>query len=105
MAYRGGGGWRDYGGRHASEVEGFGDQVKAFVKAAMEMSVEFARGCRDIVWQSLEREDLYIWSRIGRRRSTCQRFFSKLRFLNDYLPADKDPFHVLSVICFVFLLL
>ncbi|KAL5831219.1 hypothetical protein ACOSQ4_016573 [Xanthoceras sorbifolium] len=114
MAYRGGGGWRGYGGGgggwrgygggRASEVEGFGDQVKEFVKAAMEMSVEFARGCRAIVWQSLGREDSYVGSRIRRLRGPCQRFFGKLRFLNDYLPEDKDPLHVLFVICFVFVI-
>ncbi|KAL5776533.1 hypothetical protein ACOSP7_009459 [Xanthoceras sorbifolium] len=104
MAYRGGGGWRGYGSGRASEVEGFGDQVKEFVKATMEMSVEFARGCRHIVWQSLGRNDSYVGSRIRRFRGPCQRFFGKLRFLSDYLPEDKDPFHVLSVICFVFVL-
>ncbi|KAK1587673.1 hypothetical protein Q3G72_015699 [Acer saccharum] len=103
MAYRGGGAWRGYGGR-AIEVEGFGDQVKEFVKAAMEMSVEFARGCRDIVWQSIGREDSYVGRRIRRLRGPCRRFFGKLTFFNDYLPEDKDPLHVWSVLCFVFVL-
>lgn len=103
MPYGGPGGpWRRYG--YASEAEGFGDQVKEFVKAAMEMSVEFGRVFRDIVWQTLGREDSFVGSKIKRFRGPSERFLAKFGVLNKLLPEDKDPIHVLSVFCFVFVL-
>lgn len=87
-----------------SETESFGDQVREFVKAAMEMSVEFAKGCRDIVWQSIGRDDSYIGKNFRRLKGPCEKVCGKLRFFNEYLPEDKDPLHAWSVICFVFIL-
>lgn len=85
------------------------DHITEFLKAAGEMSVEFGKGCRDIVRQSLVKEDSYIGRKLGkgsnfvRRRigGPCKRGFEKLRVFNDYLPEDKDPLHVWAVVFFV----
>ncbi|KAJ1381717.1 Alpha/Beta hydrolase fold [Sesbania bispinosa] len=76
-----------------------------------EMTVEFGKGCRDIVKQSLVNEDSYIVRKLGRDsyigkrvRKPCAKLFAKLSFFNEYLPEDKDPLHAWSVIFFVSLL-
>jgi hypothetical protein len=97
--------YRNDAGWQVPAPEGLTDHVTEFVKAAAEMSVEFGKGCRDIVRQSLLREDSYIGrtlgkgsSYVGRRvRWACE----KLRVFNEYLPEDKDPLHALAVIFFV----
>lgn len=81
--------------------ESFLDHATEFGKAMMEMSVEFGKGCRDIVWQSLGREDSYLGRRFRRIKGPCANFCAKFRFFNEYLPEDKDPLHAWSVICFV----
>ncbi|KAL9413057.1 hypothetical protein AB3S75_041682 [Citrus x aurantiifolia] len=91
-------------GHHGSETESFGYQVREFVKGAMEMSVEFAKGCRDIVRQSLEKEDSFMRKNLGKLKGPCEKVCGKLRFFNEYLPEDKDPLHAWSVICFVLVL-
>lgn len=96
-------------GFHHSAPEGFMDHLTEFMKAAAEMSVEFGKGCRDIVRQSLMKEDSYIGKKLGkgsnfvRRRigGPCKRGFEKLRVFNDYLPEDKDPLHALAVVFFI----
>lgn len=85
-------------------AETFGDQAMEFLKAATEMSVEFGKGCRDIVWQSLGREDSYVGRNVRKIRGPYEKICGKLRFFNEYLPEDKHPLHVWSVICFVFVL-
>lgn len=95
--------WRN-GHHHGSEAESFGDQVREFVKAVMEMSVKFAKGCRDIVWQSLGKDDSFMGKNLGKLKGPCEKVCGKLRFLNEYLPEDKNPLHAWSVICFVFVL-
>lgn len=87
------------------------DHVKEFMKGAAEMSLEMARGCRDIVRQSLGNENSPLVKYLGknsyvfsRARGPCARVSAKLKCFNDYLPEDKDPMHVWSVICIIFVL-
>ncbi|KAJ0083778.1 hypothetical protein Patl1_30768 [Pistacia atlantica] len=81
--------------------ESFLDHATEFGKAMVEISVEFGKGCRDIVWQSLGREDTYLGREFRRIKGPCAKFCAKLRFFNEYLPEDKDPLHAWLVICFV----
>ncbi|KAK6942853.1 Alpha/beta hydrolase fold-1, partial [Dillenia turbinata] len=71
--------------------ESLKDQIKGFMKAWGELLVELGKGCRDIVQQNIVNEE----SSVAQRR---------LRFLNEYLPENKDPVHVWTVILFVFFL-
>lgn len=92
-------------GGTAGEPENFGDQAMEFLKAAGEMALEFGKGCRDIVVQSFGDDESYLVKTFGkgsyiekRVRGPCEKVCGKLRFFNDYLPEDKDPFHVWMVI-------
>ncbi|KAK7854668.1 hypothetical protein CFP56_031495 [Quercus suber] len=88
------------------------DQVTEFMKAAAEITVALGKGCRDIVRQSVVREDSYIarklgkgsylWSNIG--EPFCERLGHNLRFFNQFLPEDKNPLHSWLVIFFVSLI-
>ncbi|KAK7404677.1 hypothetical protein VNO78_05633 [Psophocarpus tetragonolobus] len=85
--------------------------AREFMVGVAEMTVEFGKGCRDIVKQSLVNEDSYIVrnfgrdSYIGKRvRQPCAKLLHKLTFFNHYLPEDKDPLHAWSVIFFVSIL-
>jgi hypothetical protein len=85
--------------------------VREFMIGVSELTVEFAKGCRDIVKQSLVNEDSFIVRKFGnnsyigkRVREPCNKIFQKLSFFNDYLPEDKDPLHAWSVILLVSLL-
>lgn len=69
-----------------------------FAKGFGEMSMEFGKGVRDVVKQSILREDSVI---VKRFRGPCQKVGRKLRFLNEYLPEDRDPVHAWTVILFV----
>lgn len=73
-----------------------------------ELTVEFLKGCRDIVKQSLVNEDSIIvkkFGKIGKRvRKPCEKLLNKLSYFNEYLPEDKDPLHAWFVILFVSLL-
>ncbi|KAF2300528.1 hypothetical protein GH714_013950 [Hevea brasiliensis] len=97
------------GKQNVGEPEmGFQDKVREFLKGAAEMSVQFAKGCRDVVVQSLGREDSFIVRNFGRSsyigkkvRCGCERICQKLKVFNEYLPEDKDPVHAWSVICIV----
>ncbi|KAK9280468.1 hypothetical protein L1049_014160 [Liquidambar formosana] len=86
---------------NAGESESVKDQVKEFVKATAEMAVELGKGCRDIARQSLGYDEVYIVRKFG---ECCDKVFGRLRFLNEYLPEDRDPVHAWSVIFFVFVL-
>ena len=93
------------GGSGGCEPENFGDQAMEFLKAAGEMAMEFGKGCRDIVLQSFGDNESYIVKTFGKGsyiekkvRGPCEKVCGKLRFINDYLPEDKDPFHVWMVI-------
>lgn len=100
------------GKEYVGDLEmGFQDQVREFLKGAAEMSVQFAKGCRDIVVQSLGRDDSFIVRNFGRSSyigkkvgSGYERVCKKLKAFNEYLPEDKDPLHAWSVICIVSLL-
>ncbi|XP_065868930.1 uncharacterized protein [Euphorbia lathyris] len=89
----------------------FQDQVREFMTGAAELSVQFGKGCRDIVVQSLGKEDSflvrnfgsgsYIGNKVGYGYDKVSK---KLKGFNEYLPEDKDPVHAWSVICIVFVL-
>ena len=88
------------------------DQVTEFMKAAAEITVALGKGCRDIVRQSVVREDSYIarklgkgsylWRNIG--EPFCERLGHNLRFFNQFLPEDKNPLHSWLVVFFVSLI-
>ncbi|PSR89990.1 Lysophospholipase BODYGUARD 4 precursor [Actinidia chinensis var. chinensis] len=71
------------------------DHAAEFAKGLVEMSVEFGRGCRDVVKQSVLTKDSYVMRNFG---EPCAKFCARLRFLNEYLPEDRDPVHAWSVI-------
>ncbi|OVA09910.1 hypothetical protein BVC80_1751g66 [Macleaya cordata] len=81
------------------ETESFKDQVKGFLKASGEMLTELAKGCRDIVQQSLGNEDSYVVKKFG---GHWEKVSGKLSFMNEFLPEDRDPVHAWPVIFFVF---
>ena len=96
---------------NAVRSETMRDHAREFLKGVAEMSVEFGKGCRDIVKQSLVNHDSFLVRKFGkdsyiRRRigGPCQKLRRKLSFFNEYLPEDKDPLHSWSVILFVALL-
>ncbi|KAA8550432.1 hypothetical protein F0562_002116 [Nyssa sinensis] len=88
------------GGNAGVESESWKYHFVEFFKGFAEMSVEFGRGCRDIVKQNLMTEDSYIVKKFG---GPCAKVGTKLRFLNEYLPEDRDPVHAWTVIFFVFI--
>ncbi|XP_031100987.1 uncharacterized protein LOC116004925 [Ipomoea triloba] len=73
-------------------------QVVEFAKGFAEMSLEFGKGVRDVVMQTVATEDSVIAKKL---RGPCGKICTKLRFLNEYLPEDRDPVHSWSVIFFV----
>uniref|UniRef100_A0A5B7C9F6 AB hydrolase-1 domain-containing protein n=1 Tax=Davidia involucrata TaxID=16924 RepID=A0A5B7C9F6_DAVIN len=85
----------------SAESESFKDQVKEFAKAWGELILELGKGFRDIVQQNLVTEDSYV---VRKLRTPLSKVSSKLRFLNEYLPEDRDPVHAWPVIFIVFLL-
>ncbi|KAH7866091.1 hypothetical protein Vadar_015488 [Vaccinium darrowii] len=93
---------------HISEAEGesgesesFKDHVKGFAKAWGEMVVGLGKGCKDIVVQNYLTEDSYL---VQKLRGPVNKVSFRLRYLNEYLPEDRDPFHAWLVIILVFLL-
>lgn len=70
-----------------------------FAKGVAELTVEFGKGCRDVVRQSILRDDSFVVRNFG---GPCKSACLKLRFLNEYLPEDRDPMHSWSVISVVF---
>lgn len=97
----------EYVSREAHNDDGSGqseslkDQVKGFAIAWGEIILEFGRGCRDIVKQTLLAQDSYI---VRKLQKPCARASAKLRCLNEFLPEDRDPAHAWSVIFFVLIL-
>uniref|UniRef100_A0A7N0UKS9 AB hydrolase-1 domain-containing protein n=1 Tax=Kalanchoe fedtschenkoi TaxID=63787 RepID=A0A7N0UKS9_KALFE len=75
------------GGRGGGEV-GVRDVVVEFGKAVGELVVEFGKGVRDIVKQTLVSEDSFVVRKV---RPQVERVGRRLRFLNEYLPEDRDP--------------
>ncbi|XP_031400382.1 uncharacterized protein LOC116210602 isoform X1 [Punica granatum] len=101
----------DVGGGNVGELGNMADQVKEFMKGAAEMSVEMAKGCRDIVRQTLGNENSFLVKYFGKEsyivsriRGPCEAACQRLKCFNDYLPEDKDPVHAWSVICIVLVL-
>ncbi|KAH0747034.1 hypothetical protein KY285_008691 [Solanum tuberosum] len=72
-----------------------------FAKGFAEMSVEFGKGVRDVLKQSVIREDSILVRKVG---PLCCKVCRRLSFLNEYLPEDRDPAHAWSVIFFVLFL-
>ncbi|KAF7818585.1 Alpha/Beta hydrolase fold [Senna tora] len=81
--------------------ESFKDQAMGFVMAWCEILMELGRGCRDIVQQNLMNENSYVVKKLG---GPCAKASKRLRFLNDFLPEDRDPLQAWSVVFFVFIL-
>ncbi|XP_004294668.1 PREDICTED: uncharacterized protein LOC101299361 [Fragaria vesca subsp. vesca] len=88
---------------NAIKPEGVGEHVREFAAAAAEMAVEFGKGCRDIARQSLGNRDSVVVRSFQKVKETYfgKRVTRKLRFMNEYLPEDKEPVHAWSVILFV----
>ncbi|PWA72503.1 alpha/Beta hydrolase fold protein [Artemisia annua] len=74
-------------------------QATEFFKGVAELSVEFGKGCRDVVKQSILRDDSFIVRNFG---GVCKSVCVRFKFLNRYLPEDRDPMHSWSVIAVVF---
>nr|XP_043613365.1 uncharacterized protein LOC122585302 [Erigeron canadensis] len=85
--------------RASSMTEDWRFHVTEFAKGVAELSVEFGKGCRDVVKQSILRDDSFIVRNLS---GPCKSACVKLKFLNQYLPEDRDPMHSWSVISFVF---
>lgn len=81
--------------------ESFKDQAMGFVMAWCEILTELGRGCRDIVQQNLMNENSYVVKKFG---GPCAKASKRLRFLNDFLPEDRDPVQAWSVVFFVFII-
>ncbi|KAL9264520.1 hypothetical protein AKJ16_DCAP09504 [Drosera capensis] len=80
------------------ESENLKDRVTGFGKSWAELLVDLYRGCRDIVQQSLVTDDCYIVRKFGQ---PVAKVSGKLRFLNEYLPEDRDPVIAWPVVLFV----
>lgn len=83
------------------ETESLKDQIKGFAKAGGEMVVELGRGCMDVLQQTVLADDSYI---VKKTRGPLAEVLKKLRFLNEFLPEDRDPVHVWLIIFFVSIL-
>jgi len=77
------------------------DQVTGFMKSWGEMLLELAKGCKDIVQQTVVTDDSFL---VRKLRKPAAKVSKKLSFLNEFLPEDRDPIHAWPVIFFVFLL-
>ena len=81
--------------------ESLKDQAVGVVMAWCEILMEFGRGCRDILKQNLLNEESYV---VRKLRGPCAVASKRLRFLNEFLPEDRDPFQAWTVVFFVFIL-
>ncbi|KAL6967320.1 hypothetical protein U1Q18_033131 [Sarracenia purpurea var. burkii] len=86
------------GGNAGGQSEDWKYHAMEFAKGLAEISVDFGRGCRDVVKQSVLTKDSYLMRKFG---EPCAKVCAKLRFLNEYLPEDRDPAHAWTVIFFV----
>ncbi|KAJ6746646.1 HYDROLASE ALPHA/BETA FOLD FAMILY PROTEIN EXPRESSED-RELATED [Salix koriyanagi] len=85
-----------------SERESLKEQVTGFLKSWGEMAVDLGKGCKDIVTQSnLVTEDSFIVQKFGKPMAKAS---ARLKFLNEFLPEDRDPVVAWSVIFSVFVL-
>lgn len=76
------------------------EQMTGFLKSWCEMLLQLGRGCRDIVQQTVVTEDSFVVQKLG---GPVSKVSGRLRFLNEFLPEDRDPIHAWSVIFFVFI--
>ncbi|XP_044482231.1 uncharacterized protein LOC123208771 [Mangifera indica] len=83
------------------ENENLKDQVTGFLKSWGEMLLELGKGCRDILQQTVITEDSFIVQKLG---GPVAKVSGRLRFLNEFLPEDRDPVHAWPVVFFVFIL-
>jgi hypothetical protein len=66
------------------------------------MLVDLGKGCKDIVTQSnLVSEDSFIVQKLGKPMAKAS---GRLKYLNEFLPEDRDPAIAWPVIFFVLLL-
>lgn len=86
---------------HPNEAEGFQEQLKGFVKSTGELLEKLAQGCRDVVRQNLGGEDSVLVRRVG---GMWAKFSPHMEVVNQFLPEDRNPAHVWSVLLFVFFL-
>lgn len=91
----------EYESEVGSESESLQDQIKGFAKAWGEMVVELGKGFKDVVQQTILTEDSYI---VKKTRGPLTQVSDRLRFLNEFLPEDRDPTHAWPVIFLVFIL-
>uniref|UniRef100_A0A2P2IPQ3 AB hydrolase-1 domain-containing protein n=1 Tax=Rhizophora mucronata TaxID=61149 RepID=A0A2P2IPQ3_RHIMU len=88
-------------GGGGEETESLKEQVTGFLKSWGEMLLDLGKGCKDIVQQSLVTEDSFIVQKLGKPMAKVS---ARLKFLNEFLPEDRDPVFAWPVILFVFLL-
>ncbi|GMH11249.1 hypothetical protein Nepgr_013090 [Nepenthes gracilis] len=86
-------------GSSAGAAANVRETISEFSKGAVEMSVELVRSFVEIVKQSLGDKNSFVVRKFGK---PCGKICGKLRFLNDYLPEDRDPVHSWGVIFSVF---
>ncbi|KAH9626848.1 hypothetical protein KSS87_020489 [Heliosperma pusillum] len=91
----------NFEGETRENHEDLKEQIKGFAQAWGELLLDLSKGCKDIIQQSLGAQDSYVVQKFG---PPLAKVSSKLRFLNEYLPEDRDPIHAWPVIFFVFLL-
>ncbi|WCJ34547.1 alpha/beta-Hydrolases superfamily protein [Euphorbia peplus] len=91
-----------YGG-DAEEVraESLKEQVTEFMKAWGEMLLDLGIGCKEILQQSFVTEDSFIVQKVGKPMAKVS---DRFKFLNEFLPEDRDPAHAWPVIFFVCIL-
>ncbi|XWS43627.1 hypothetical protein CRYUN_Cryun16bG0120100 [Craigia yunnanensis] len=81
--------------------ESLKEQLTGFLRSWSEMLLELGRGCKDILQQTVVTEDSFIVQKLG---GPVAKVSGRLRFLNEFLPEDRDPIHAWPVIFFVFIL-
>ncbi|PIA43627.1 hypothetical protein AQUCO_01900197v1 [Aquilegia coerulea] len=87
---------------HHVVEESFKDQVKGFLKASAEMIQELGKGCKDVIQQSIATHPPPPF--VTKFNGYCKKFSRRFRFLNDFLPEDRDPAHAWPVVFFVFII-
>lgn len=75
----------EFGDGSVGEIRNTVDHAKEFAKGAAEMSLKLAKGCGDIVWQTLGNENSFLpkyFGRdsyvMGRLQGLCVRTFTRL---------------------------
>ena len=90
-----------YGEEEGGVKESLKEQVTGFMKSWGEMVLDLGKGCKDIVQQSFVSEDSFIVQKVGK---PIAKVSDRFKFLNEFLPEDRDPAHAWPVIFFVFIL-